>query len=66
MLAFLHRLFEQGTLERCSKQAQEQLLSVFAPKGATVFRLLLAGVTGFLPFSRLQAISEAVVSILQV
>lgn len=66
MLAFVHRLFEPATLERCSKQAAEQLLSIFAPKGAEIFRMLLAGVAGCLPFSRIQSISEAIVSLLQV
>lgn len=66
VLAFLHRLFEQATLERCSKQAAEQLLVILAPKGGNIFRMLLAGAAGALPHGRIQNLSEAIVSLLQV
>ena len=66
MLGFLHKLFKHTTLELCSKEAAQQLLSTFVPKGATIFRLLLAGAAGFLSYSRLNSISETLTSLLQV
>ena len=65
VLTFLHRLFEPATLERVSKEAVAQLSGILSPKGGTIFRMLLAGVAGYLPSGRIQSISEAIVSMLQ-
>ena len=66
MLGFIHKLFKPTTLELCSKEAAQQLLSSFVPKGPTIFRLLLAGAAGCLSYSRLNSISETLTSLLQV
>lgn len=66
ILTFLSRLFEQATLERCSKESAQQLLSILAPKGPGLYRLLLGGAAGAVPPSRLSYISEAMVNILKV
>ena len=66
VMGFLHKLFKRTTLELCSKEAAQQLLNNFVPKGPTIFRLLLAGAAGYLSFSRLDSISETLTSLLQV
>ena len=66
ILTFLSRLFEQATLERCSKESARQLLGILAPKGPGLYRLLLGSAAGAVPPSRLTYISEAMVNILKV
>ena len=66
ILTFLSRLFEQATLERCSKESAAQLLSILAPKGPGLYRLLLGAAAGAVPPSRLTYISEAMAKILKV
>lgn len=65
VLTFVSRLFDKETHVRCPKESVAQLLVVFAPKGPTFLRLLLAAVTGAVPSSRVYHISEALFILLK-
>lgn len=64
-LAFVGQLLEPRVLESCPPGAAEARSAQLLPRGPMLTRLLLAGIAGCVPLSRLQNISMALTALLK-
>ncbi|KAG1678979.1 hypothetical protein FOA52_013042 [Chlamydomonas sp. UWO 241] len=64
-LTLFVRLLEPRTLEGCSPGAADARTAALLPRGPTLTRLLLAGVAGCVPFSRVTDIADALTAVLK-
>lgn len=66
IMAFLVRLLDPGTHRRCPPESMTCLQGALTPCAPSLVRLLLAGVAGALPASRLQEITDVLYAVLKV
>eukprot|EP00955_Chlamydomonas_euryale_P002205 24106-Chlamydomonas_euryale.AAC.1 len=64
-LAFLARLLDPAVLGACPPGSAEARAAALAPRGPVLARLLLAGVAGCVPTSRLPDVSSALTALLK-
>jgi len=64
VLAFITQLLEPRTLQRSGPDAPSVLQAAFLPRAAMLMRLLLAGIVGMLPTSRLPDVAAALAAVL--
>ncbi|PSC72289.1 transportin-3 isoform X1 [Micractinium conductrix] len=66
ILAFVVRLLEPATHRSCGPEAVDTLQGALAPRAPLLVRLLLAGVAGALPTSRLAELTDVLYALLKV